>query len=73
MFILFVSFFYYIYLFVICLFSMLIYSHTKLPQSLLIVFQIELFNFILFFSYRDNIAEKKKYRNVKLFSNILQP
>ncbi len=50
---------------------MLIYSHTKSPQSLLIVFQIELFNFILLFSYRDNIVEKKNISQCEIIFQYL--
>ncbi len=68
----------YLSMFVICLFSMLIYSPTKSPQSL-IIFPIELFKssgalFIYFiFHIAIYIAEITKYRNVIFFSNIVQP
>ncbi len=57
-------------MFVISLFSILIYSPTKSPQSLIIFFQIELFKssgeFFIFFSYR-NIYRRKQTLQCEFF------
>ncbi len=54
---------------VICLFSMLIYSPIKSPQSLIFFFQTEILKSCLFVfsSYRNIYCRKTKYRNVSFF------
>ncbi len=75
LFISFVSFFNYIYLFVICLFSMLIYSPTTSPQSLIFFFQIELFKSsgVFIFSYRNIYRRKKKISQCEFFQISCSP
>ncbi len=64
-------------MFVICLFSMLIYSPTKSPQSLIKKknLQIELFKSSgdFFFHIAIYKSQKKKYIAMWVFSNIVQP